>query len=155
MKKSQNMQVWVPNMVFWSAKLHTLQVVDLNRRSNPACAPAETPIMNYDDLTAAQCFWLAHHHNDWSRWFAISTPPSPVCFAVPVSVLWVGLQKSKIPTQTWMWKHHFWRVTTYSALLEMLLSLIRLNKIEKHLQHVNPQQFHSHYKEPFYMWNWN
>jgi hypothetical protein len=29
------------------------------------------------DLTAAQCFWLAHH-NDSSRWFAISSP-SPIC----------------------------------------------------------------------------
>ncbi len=42
------------------------------------------------DLTAAQYFWLAHH-NDWSRWFAVVVP---YLFAVPVSVLWVGLQKS-------------------------------------------------------------
>jgi hypothetical protein len=39
------------------------------------------------DLTAAQCLLLAHH-NDWSKWFVISTPPT--YFAVPVSVLWVG-----------------------------------------------------------------
>ncbi len=32
---------------------------------------------NKYDLTPAQCFWLAHH-NDWSRWFAFSSP-SPIC----------------------------------------------------------------------------
>jgi len=32
---------------------------------------------NKYDLTAAQCFWFAHH-NDWSRWFVISSPP-PIC----------------------------------------------------------------------------
>jgi hypothetical protein len=32
---------------------------------------------NKYDLTATQCFWLAHH-NDWLRWFAISSPP-PIC----------------------------------------------------------------------------
>ncbi len=29
---------------------------------------------NKYDLTAPQCFWLAHH-NDWSMWFAINNPP--------------------------------------------------------------------------------
>jgi hypothetical protein len=42
--------------------------------------------------TAAQCFWLAYH-NDWSRWFSFSRFPH--LFAVHVSVLRVGLQKSK------------------------------------------------------------
>jgi len=32
---------------------------------------------NIYDLTAAQCFSLAHH-NDSSRWFATSSPP-PIC----------------------------------------------------------------------------
>jgi hypothetical protein len=32
---------------------------------------------NKYDLTAAQCFWLAHH-NDWSRWFVINSAP-PIC----------------------------------------------------------------------------
>jgi hypothetical protein len=32
---------------------------------------------NKYDLTAAQCFSLAHH-NDWSTWFAISSSP-PIC----------------------------------------------------------------------------
>jgi hypothetical protein len=26
---------------------------------------------NKYDLTTDQCFWLAAHHNDWFRWFAI------------------------------------------------------------------------------------
>jgi len=43
------------------------------------------------DLTAAQYFWLVDH-NDWSRWFAIS---SPHIYAVPVTLLSVGLGKKK------------------------------------------------------------
>jgi hypothetical protein len=41
------------------------------------------------DLTSSQCFWLVYH-NDWSKWFAISSSP-PICCSV--SVLWVGCQK--------------------------------------------------------------
>ncbi len=33
---------------------------------------------NKYDLTAAQCFSLAHHNNR-SRWFAISNPPRICC----------------------------------------------------------------------------
>jgi hypothetical protein len=47
---------------------------------------------NRYDLTVTECFWLAHH-NDSSRWLPIGSTPS---FAVPISVLWVGLQISKI-----------------------------------------------------------
>ncbi len=39
----------------------------------------------------APCFWLVDHNN-WSRWFAIC---SSDLLAIPVSVLCVGLQKSK------------------------------------------------------------
>jgi len=41
------------------------------------------------DLTAAQYFWLVDH-NDWSRWFAIS---SPHVYAILVTVLLVWLSK--------------------------------------------------------------
>ncbi len=30
------------------------------------------------DLIVIQCFWLAHH-NDWSKWFAITSPPPISC----------------------------------------------------------------------------
>jgi hypothetical protein len=43
------------------------------------------------DLTAAQYFWLVHH-NDWCRWFAVS---SSHVYAVLVTVLLVGLPKKK------------------------------------------------------------
>jgi hypothetical protein len=43
------------------------------------------------DLTTAQYFWLVDH-NDWSRLFAIS---SPHIYAVPDTVLLVGLPKNK------------------------------------------------------------
>jgi hypothetical protein len=36
----------VPKYGFLISKIAHFAVVDLNRRSNPACAPAETPIMN-------------------------------------------------------------------------------------------------------------
>jgi hypothetical protein len=54
------------------------------------CAPGRDECNKYDQ-TAAPCCWLANH-NDWSRWFAIS---SSHLFAVLASVLWVGLQNSK------------------------------------------------------------
>jgi hypothetical protein len=43
------------------------------------------------DLTAAQYFWLVDH-NDWSRWFDIS---SSYVYAVRGTVLLVGLSKKK------------------------------------------------------------
>ncbi len=48
-----------------------------------------TKEFNKYDPDAALC--SLPYHNDWSRWFAISSPHP---LAVPVSVLWVGLQKS-------------------------------------------------------------
>jgi hypothetical protein len=43
------------------------------------------------------------HHNDWSRWFAISSV-CPQLFAVPsFQFLWLGLQKKKSKiTKTWI-----------------------------------------------------
>jgi hypothetical protein len=43
------------------------------------------------DLSAAQYFSLVNH-NDWSKWFAIS---SPHVYEVPVTVLLVGLPKKE------------------------------------------------------------
>jgi hypothetical protein len=43
------------------------------------------------DLTLAQYFWLVDH-SDWSRWFAVS---SSHVYALPVTVLLVGLPKNK------------------------------------------------------------
>jgi hypothetical protein len=54
------------------------------------CAPT-TEECNKHDLTADLCFRLANH-NDWSKWFGIS---SSHLFAILISVLWVGLKKSK------------------------------------------------------------
>jgi hypothetical protein len=46
---------------------------------------------NKYDITTLQCFLLPHH-NDWSRWFAISSPPPIGC---PSFNFQVGLQTSK------------------------------------------------------------
>jgi len=48
--------------------------------------------LNKLDLTATQYFGLVDH-NDWSRWFAIS---SAHIYAVPGTVLSVGLPEKKI-----------------------------------------------------------
>ncbi len=73
---------------------------------------------NKFDLTAAQYFWLVDH-NDWSRCFAIS---SSHVYAVPVTVLLVGLPQKK-KTQLNLDIILLWRVT-YWALVEMLLGRI-------------------------------
>jgi hypothetical protein len=64
-------------------------------------------------LTAAQYFWLVDH-NDWSRWFGISSPP---CICSSGFSLLVGLP----PKKTAKLRHLILlsRVT-YWALLEML-----------------------------------
>ncbi len=47
------------------------------------CAPPKKSVINCDltAAAAAQCFLETAHHNDWSRWFAISSPPT--YFALP------------------------------------------------------------------------
>jgi hypothetical protein len=86
MKKIQCMSVWLTKMVLASHSCTCSH--DWWKVQQQRCTWRKE-CKKYD-LTAAQCFWLAHH-NDSSRWFAIS---SPHVFAVPVSVLQVGLLKS-------------------------------------------------------------
>jgi hypothetical protein len=71
------------------------------------------------DLSAAQYFWLVDH-NDWSRWFAIS---SSHVFAVPVTVLfgWVAPKKTNtaqlrhliLLSRVTYWAIRLWKFTTY------------------------------------------
>jgi hypothetical protein len=65
------------------------------------------------DLTAAQCFWLAHH-NDWSRWFVINSPP-PICCP---SLSFIGGVAKEYITKLGLEK--YFRRVTYWAQLEML-----------------------------------
>jgi hypothetical protein len=62
------------------------QFADAGKKEQQSCASAREECNKYD-LTDAPCFWLAKH-NDWSKWFAIS---SSHIFAV--SVLWGGVAK--------------------------------------------------------------
>jgi hypothetical protein len=88
-KKVQHMPVWLRKMGFGSAASSLYWLLWLVKLT--AALFTCWKECNKYDLTTTQCFWLAHH-NDWSRWFAISSPP--LIFAVPVSVFWVvGLQK--------------------------------------------------------------
>ncbi len=88
----QQMPVWLRKMVSGPHICVYLSSWLSKRLSSTVCTC--TKECNKYDLTAAQCFWLAHH-NDSSMWFTISRPPH--LFAAPASVLWVGLQKS-----TWL-----------------------------------------------------
>ncbi len=54
---------------FWLSIIAHVAVAG-KRRSNTVHLQKEC---NKYDVTAAQCFWSAHH-NDWSRWFAICCP---------------------------------------------------------------------------------
>jgi hypothetical protein len=65
-------------------------------KAQQKCAPATEECNRYDLTTTDPCFGLANH-NDWSRWFAIS---SPHLYAVPVSVFWIKIKSKK--KQTWM-----------------------------------------------------
>jgi len=47
----------------------------------------------------SECFWSAHH-NDWSRWLAISSAP-PICFP---SFSFIGGVAKEYITKTWMCK---------------------------------------------------
>ncbi len=70
---------------------------------------------NKYDLTAAQCFWLAHHNNNWSRWF-VSSSSQPIC--CPSFSFIGGVAKEYI---TKLGCEKYFRRVTYWASLEMLL----------------------------------
>ncbi len=86
---------------------------------------------NKYDLTAARCFWLAHH-NDCSRWFAISPPP--VC--CPHFSFMGDVAKQYI---TKLGCEIYFRRVTYWALLEMLMSFFFQYVIKQDLKnHIKP-----------------
>jgi hypothetical protein len=70
---------------------------------------------NKYDLTDAQCFWLAHHNN-WSKWFAISSP-SPISYP---SFSFLGGTAKKYITKLGCEKH-FCKVTYWAPPLEIIL----------------------------------
>jgi hypothetical protein len=78
---------------------------------------------NKYDLTDAQCFWLAHHNN-WSKWFAISSP-SPICYP---SFSFMGGTAKKYITKLGCEKH-FGKVTYWAPPLEIIILLARPNGI--------------------------
>ncbi len=61
---------------FWLSRITHVAVARLVKGSVALCTSKKE--CNKYDLTAAQCFWSAHH-NDWSRWFVISSSPPPIC----------------------------------------------------------------------------
>jgi hypothetical protein len=89
----------------------------LSPSPNPAQMRSLFPVGNANklDLTPALYFWLIDH-NDWSRWFAIS---SSHIYAAPITVLLVGL-----PTKKKAKLRHLILLSrvTYWAPVEMLLA---------------------------------
>ncbi len=91
-KKSQSMPVWFSKMV-------------LAQHSWAACwgcykaQQSLTYARNEYDLTAVPCFWLANH-NDWSRWFALSSFP-PIWSH---SFSFMGGIGKKVNNYTWVWE---------------------------------------------------
>jgi hypothetical protein len=76
MKKSKKNAGLGQEIDFDSTKLHIVLRWPVNGAATLCiCSRKEC---NKLDLTAAQYFRLAHHHTDWSRWFAIRSPP-PIC----------------------------------------------------------------------------
>jgi hypothetical protein len=77
--------------VYWIFCNKFVQRAAASKRRNRVCT--STKECNKLDLTAAQYCCQLVDHNDWSRWFAIS---SSDVYAVPVTVLLVGLpEKTK------------------------------------------------------------
>ncbi len=83
------------------------------RRNNPVYMQKRVYSNTYDQ-TAAQCFSLAHH-NDWSRWFAISSPQFMCCPSF--SLMGGGCKNNK--QLNFGYEKYFGRFTYYEP-LEML-----------------------------------
>jgi hypothetical protein len=73
MKKSEKYAGLAQENSFSSAKLHSLWCRVQGAATLRTCRKG----CNKYDLTASQCFLLPDH-NDWSKWFVISTP-QPIC----------------------------------------------------------------------------
>jgi hypothetical protein len=113
MKKCQHMLVWLRKIIF------LLQVCSVCWgwwKAQQICAHAREEC-NKCDVTPDPSFGLANH-NDWSRWFAISSshlfcsPQSPFQFD------WRSCKK--VLNYTWMWEI-FLQGHTYWAPMGMLL----------------------------------
>jgi hypothetical protein len=71
----QIMLVWLRKMVL-PPHYSRVSILAHESRSNSCDAPAEKSVMNMISLLLSVSDWL--NHNDWSKWFAI-TSPSPIC----------------------------------------------------------------------------
>jgi len=83
---------WSRQTVLASAHFAAAQCAVAGKRRNTIVHLQKKSVIKYD-LTAAPCFSLAHH-NDWSRPFTTNLVV-PHLFAIPVSILWLGLQRSE------------------------------------------------------------
>jgi hypothetical protein len=120
--------------------LHGCSVCDLAQfavagkrcsKQDGASAPAEKSVIRSWLLIGV--FWLAHH-NDWSRWFAISSPPHICCHSFS---LMGGVIKESIQLNLDV-KKIFARIT-YWAPLEILLQHLCFGTVRS-----NPKLFLVH-----------
>jgi hypothetical protein len=102
MKKCQNKAVWLTKMV-----LAQHNCIGCGGKSHSNSVWTCINECNKHDLTAARCFWLAHHNN-WSRWFGfLILVPWPIC--CPNFSFMGGVAKKEI-TKLGCEKY-FWRTT--------------------------------------------
>ncbi len=91
-RKSQHVRVWLRKMVFLLAYI-MVNVLRLVTNAAKTVHLLQKSTINVMIWVLIPVFDWPINHNDSSRWFAISSPH--LFAAIPVSVLWVGLQKSK------------------------------------------------------------
>jgi hypothetical protein len=116
--KSQNMPVSLRKLVLAQ---HNWTVCGGWLMAQQWCTHTCTEQFNKYDLDFA--LFSLPYHNDWSRWFAISSPPPTYC----ASFSFMGGVAKEYITELGCEK--YFRRVTYQALLEMLLSLSRVTYV--------------------------
>jgi hypothetical protein len=109
MKKIQHMSVWLRKLVL--AQHNCARLPWLVKGAGALCT-CRKECNKYEPI-AAHCFWLVHH-NDWSRWFAISSPPPIWCLGLSLMGGVVKEHISKLGCEK------YFSSVTYWAPLEML-----------------------------------
>jgi hypothetical protein len=93
-EEKSKMPVWVRRIVLAPNNLTVCGW--LVQGPQPTCAPAQKSVINMIWLLAHSLLLLiaSPHHDDWSKWFASSSPPTPLAYLLSeFQFLWVGVAK--------------------------------------------------------------
>jgi hypothetical protein len=83
---------------------------------------------NKYDLIATQCFWLAHH-NDSSKWFAISSAPRICCPNFSLMGEVIKEYRTKLGCE-----RYFRKVTCWAQLEMLLVNVIIMGKSRENIR---------------------